>query len=126
MKRRHRIPMIIAALSLAWCAPLVCRAQTAAPPARGADATPLPQSTAGMITELPVPAPHPTDQRFPINLATALRLADGRPLIVAAAQASAWVAEARLQRAKVIGVPDLNLGFDYTRHDGLGPDTLRG
>ena len=38
----------------------------------------------------------PTDLRFPINLATALRLSDARPLIVAAAQASVWVAEAEL------------------------------
>jgi len=35
------------------------------------------------------PAPlEPTDLGFPINLATALRLSDARPLIVAAAQAS--------------------------------------
>ena len=66
------------------------------------------------------------DLRFPINLATALRLADARPLIVAAAQASAWVAEAQLQQAKLLWVPDFNLGFDYIRHDGFGPDTIRG
>ena len=42
------------------------------------------------------PAPHEsTDLSFPINLATALRLSDARPLIVAAAQASVWVAEAQ-------------------------------
>ena len=42
------------------------------------------------------PAPlEPTDFRFPINLATALRLSDARPLIVAAAQARVWIAEAR-------------------------------
>src|SRR5262249_18307313 len=63
------------------------------------------------------PAPlEPTDLRFPINLATALRLSDARPLIVAAAQASVWVAEAELTRAKVLWVPALNLGFDYIRH----------
>jgi hypothetical protein len=55
-----------------------------------------------------------------------LRLADARPLIVAAAQASAWVAEARLQKAKVLWVPDFQLGFVYIRHDGFGPDTLSG
>ena len=53
------------------------------------------------------PAPlEPTDLRFPINLATALRLSDARPLIVAAAQASVWVAEAQLTRAKVLWVPN--------------------
>ncbi|HEV3165934.1 MAG TPA: TolC family protein, partial [Isosphaeraceae bacterium] len=73
------------------------------------------------------PAPlAPTDHRFPINLATALRLADARPLIVAAAQASVWIAEAELTRAKVLWVPTLNIGFDYLRHDGGGPDFNKG
>ncbi|HEY2252091.1 MAG TPA: TolC family protein, partial [Planctomycetaceae bacterium] len=66
------------------------------------------------------------DLSYPINLATALRLADARPLVVAAAQASSWVAEAQLQRAQVIWVPTLNLGGDYVRHDGFGPDFNRG
>jgi outer membrane protein TolC len=138
MARRTHLLTALAALSWGWCGTDLGRAQAppSAPPQAPAGAAPVlsaPRPMPGAmppggatVTELPVPAPQPTDQRFPINLATALRLADGRPLIVAAAQASAWVAEARLQRAKVIGVPDLNLGFDYTRHDGLGPDTLRG
>jgi outer membrane protein TolC len=64
--------------------------------------------------------------RFPINLATALRLSDARPLIVAAAQASVWVAEAQLTRAKVLWVPTINVGFDFIRHDGGGPDFNKG
>ena len=73
------------------------------------------------------PAPlEPTDLQFPINLATALRLSDARPLIVAAAQASVWVAEAELTRAKVLWVPQLNIGGDYIRHDGGGPDFNKG
>ena len=68
----------------------------------------------------------PTDLRFPINLATALRLSDARPLIVAAAQARIWVAEAELTQAKVLWIPDLNIGFDYIRHDGGGPDFNKG
>ena len=67
-----------------------------------------------------------TDLRFPIDLATALRLSDARPLIVAAAQAGVWVAEAQLTRAKLLWVPTLNIGFDYTRHDGGGPDFNKG
>jgi outer membrane protein TolC len=66
------------------------------------------------------------DVGFPINLATALRLCDARPLIVAAAQASVWVAEAQLTRAKVLWVPQLNFGGDYIRHDGGGPDFNKG
>ena len=73
------------------------------------------------------PAPlEPTDLRLPINLATALRLSDARPLIVDAAQASVWVAEARLTRAKVLWIPSLMIGFDYLRHDGGGPDFNKG
>jgi len=82
------------------------------------------------LGDMPVklqPAPlERTDLRFPINLATALRLSDARPLIVAAAQASVWVAEAQLTRAKVLWVPQLNLGGDYIRHDGGGPDFNKG
>ncbi len=67
-----------------------------------------------------------SDLRFPITLATALKLADARPLIVAAAQAKVWVAEGELTRAKVLWLPDLNIGFDYIRHDGGGPDFNKG
>ena len=73
------------------------------------------------------PAPfEPTDRRFPINLATALKLSDARPLVVAAAQAGVWVAEAELTRTKVLWVPTLNIGFDYLRHDGGDPDFNKG
>jgi outer membrane protein TolC len=68
----------------------------------------------------------PNDLRFPINLATALWLSDARPLIVAAAQARTWVAEAALMRAKVLWIPMLNIAADYIRHDGGGPDFNKG
>jgi outer membrane protein TolC len=55
-----------------------------------------------------------------------LRLSDARPLIVAAAQARVWVAEAQLTRAKVLWVPTLMFGADYVRHDGGGPDFNKG
>ena len=45
---------------------------------------------------------------------------------MAAAQASVWVAEAQLTRAKVLWVPTLTLGADYVRHDGGGPDFNKG
>jgi outer membrane protein TolC len=66
------------------------------------------------------------DVPFPINLATALRLSDARPLVVAAAQAKVWVAEAALAQAKVLWLPDLNVGASYIRHDGGGPDFNKG
>ncbi len=92
-------------------------------PAAAGDLTP----PAGGLSWRLKPAPlAPTDFGFPINLATALRLSDARPLIVAAAQASVWVAEAQLTRAKVLWVPTLDLGGDYIRHDGGGPDFNKG
>ena len=51
------------------------------------------------------------------------------PLIVnAAASQAAWVAEVRtLQRAKVIKIPEIDVGVAYAmRHDGPGPDFNRG
>jgi outer membrane protein TolC len=73
------------------------------------------------------PAPlEPSDVSFPISLATALRLSDARPLVVAAAQARVWVAEAQLTRAKLLWVPTLVFGIDYIRHDGGAPDFNKG
>ncbi len=72
----------------------------------GVPSTPAVDSSSLEQTLQLKPAPlEPTDVQFPINLATALRLSDARPLIVAAAQASVWVAEAQLTRAKVLWVP---------------------
>ena len=89
-------------------------------------ASALAPGSAGLAMKLD-PAPlEPADLRFPINLATALRLSDARPLIVAAAQASVWVAEAQLTRAKVLWVPTFVFGADYIRHDGGGPDFNKG
>jgi outer membrane protein TolC len=65
----------------------------------------------------PVP-PEPTDKPLPINLATALRLAGGRPLVIAAAQATVRVAAAELERARVSWLPNFYLGAAYFRHDG--------
>ena len=92
-------------------------------PVEAADLAP---PLAGLSIKLKAAPLEPTDLGFPINLATALRLSDARPLIVAAAQASVWVAEAQLTRAKVLWVPQLNLGGDYIRHDGGGPDFNKG
>jgi len=120
--------IILATLLLHGFEPLPCRAQTASPPAALPPAlphTPIPPLRPARDFEAVKLKPAPleaTDLPLPINLATALRLSDARPLIVAAAQASVWVAEAQLTRAKVLWVPKLNLGFDYIRHDGGGPD----
>ena len=90
------------------------------------DGAPGTQSGENATAALESPPVEPGDLQFPINLAAALQLSDARPLIVAAAQATAWQAEAQFQKARVLWLPDFYSGFDYTRHDGYGPDTRRG
>ena len=89
-------------------APATCRRHCRPRPESDLDRRPAATGANPLATGLTLkPAPlEPTDLRFPINLATALRLSDARPLIVAAAQASVWVAEAELTRAKVLWIPD--------------------
>ena len=85
--------------------------------------TPLaPDDALRGVIRLAPPPIETGDLAYPINLATALKLADARPLIISAAQAGAWVAEAKLQKAKVLWVPSFDMGSDYIRHDGFGPD----
>ena len=67
---------------------------------------------------LPAPRPDDLDKPLPINLATALRLADARPLVIAAAQASLRVSVAQYDQAKVLWLPDVYVGGSYYRHDG--------
>ncbi|REK10007.1 MAG: TolC family protein [Planctomycetota bacterium] len=67
---------------------------------------------------LPPPPADPTEVPLPINLATALRLSDARPLIVAAAQARIQIAAAELERANVLWLPNVNGGNAYIFHAG--------
>jgi outer membrane protein TolC len=67
---------------------------------------------------MPVGQVNPTDRPLPINLATALRLSDARPLLIAAAQARVQIAAAQLEKAQVLWLPNINAGADYIRHDG--------
>lgn len=67
--------------------------------------------------------PAESDQTLPINLATALHLSNARPLVIAFAQAGVEEAAARLQNAKVLWLPNLNVGADYFRHDGTDQTT---
>ncbi len=69
-------------------------------------------------TALPLAAPLPEDRPLPINLATALKLANARPLDIVLASRRAEVAQAQLDRAAVLWLPTIYLGVDYARHDG--------
>jgi outer membrane protein TolC len=64
------------------------------------------------------PQPEEGDRPLPINLATALRLADARPLVIEAARAAVETEYGLYEQARVLWLPTANLGVDYQRHDG--------
>ena len=72
---------------------------------------------------IPKAEPESAEKSLPINLATALQLVDGRPLIVEAARAGETIAYSRLEQANVLWLPDVLLGSDYQRHDGAAQRT---
>jgi outer membrane protein TolC len=72
-----------------------------------------------LAAELDAPEPDLCDRPLPINLATALRLSDARPLIVAAAQATVQLEAARLLQARLLWVPSINTGVSFYQHAGI-------
>src|SRR5208282_5544976 len=70
--------------------------------------------------------PDETDRALPINLATALRLADARPLVVEAARAAVETEYGLYEQARALWLPTVNVGFDYQRHDGGLENLLTG
>ena len=77
--------------------------------------------TSQTMTETPLPASPPAQAEgrpLPINLPTALQLANARPIDIALASQRLQVAAAQLDRADVLWLPTLYLGVDYARHDG--------
>jgi outer membrane protein TolC len=70
--------------------------------------------------------PAETDRALPINLATALRLADARPLIIEAARAAVETEYGLYEQARVLWLPTVYLGVDYQRHDGGQENVLTG
>lgn len=95
------------------CGSDVCRSTAIAPYAVPA-AEPLPVAPA-----LPgVPLACPQDRPLPINLPTALQLANAQALDIAAAAKRVQAAAAALDQAEVLWLPTLTLGGDYFRHDG--------
>src|SRR5262245_22808248 len=83
---------------------------------------PPPQVVATLLEPKPAtllpPPVAATDRPLPINLATAMRLADVAPLDIAIATQRLEAAGAQLQRANTLWLPTIYLGGDYFRHDG--------
>jgi outer membrane protein TolC len=70
-----------------------------------------------------VPVTQPEDRPLPINLPTALQLANVRAVDIAAAAERIRVAAAVLEQAEVLWLPTITVGGDYSRHDGRNQDT---
>jgi len=68
--------------------------------------------------EVPPATAEAGERVLPINLATALRLANASPIDVQIAGRQVELAAATYDRAKVLWVPNLIMGADYFRHDG--------
>lgn len=64
------------------------------------------------------PSLEPTDAALPINLATALQLANARPIDVQIAGQQVAAAAAVYDRARLLWVPNIALGVDYFAHTG--------
>jgi outer membrane protein TolC len=67
---------------------------------------------------LPTTTTQPSDRPLPINLSTALRLSNARPLVIAVAQAQVQLAAAQAEQANVLWLPSAVGGADYIRHAG--------
>jgi outer membrane protein TolC len=94
--------------------------ETLPPPAPGPQPVPaIPELARNPQGAALAPAePAPGDHPLPINLATALYLSNARPLVIAFAQNSEEQAEALLQRANAMWLPNLNTGIQYYHHEG--------
>ena len=88
------------------------------PPPRGEILSGPTTAEIGPPNVLPPGVVAPNDRPLPINLATALRLSNGRPLVIAAAQARVQIAAAQAEKANVLWLPNLSTGVDYIRHTG--------
>jgi outer membrane protein TolC len=64
------------------------------------------------------------ERTLPVNLATALQLANVRAVDIAVAAERVRVAAAVLEQAQVLWLPTVTVGGDYNRHDGRNQDTL--
>ncbi len=69
-------------------------------------------------TGRPAPSIPPADREYPIDLSTALRLAEVENPLIAEARQRIGEALALQQKARVLLLPDLNAGSNYSSHTG--------
>ncbi len=84
----------------------------------------VPRLTVPTGTNLPLAPPCPSENRpLPINLRSALTLANVRAIDVEIAAERVRVGKALLEQARVLWLPTVSVGGDYARHDGRIQDT---
>jgi outer membrane protein TolC len=81
-------------------------------------------SSPGRPSLPPAPPAGAQGKPLPINLPTALAISDASPLDIQIAAERLRVASAALDRARVMGLPNVNVGVDYFRHDGQIQDIV--
>lgn len=107
MKRPMVQPgLVLLALGIAWL-PLAAQEPLA-----------LPTQIEPAPFRLAIPAVKPHDQPLPINLPTALALAQARPIDIQLAGQRLEQALAQEQRARTLWLPTIYSGVAYNRHDG--------
>jgi outer membrane protein TolC len=72
----------------------------------------------------PPPAVRPDERPLPINLPSALQLANARGLDIQFAATRVQAAYAALDRAKLLWLPNIVVGGDWFRHDGQIQDVV--
>lgn len=124
LRRHYTVLLGGVSLAMGCCAAdPVGRQDVSVPPAAAALASPttLPANDA---PKLPAAPPLQVDDRpLPINLPTALQLANVQAVDIAAASERIQAASAALEQAQVLWLPTITVGGDYNRHDGLNQDT---
>jgi outer membrane protein TolC len=106
LERSRVAAAAVVAIALATRTPLVAEEPAAAEKARA------------HLPELAPPAPDPGMRPLPITLSAALQLANANAVDIAAAGERVRVALAQLNQARVLWVPTVTAGMDYSRHDG--------
>jgi outer membrane protein TolC len=127
MRQGNHTPMVFAVLcAITLQAGFVAAQEThTSPPPAAVSPEPCPILQGPVFSQEPAPPgltlaqPEATERALPINLATALRLAGARPLIIAAAEASVNEATAVLARARATWLPSLDFGGGWYHHDGV-------
>jgi outer membrane protein TolC len=115
-RQRLSSPLRLAGLVLGW-AVILAPSGRAQPPDAPPSAPPVTPAEAGPVAFTP-PATDPGLRPLPINLPTALQLADARAVDIAAAAERVRVAVAQLEQARALWLPTVTAGMDYARHDG--------